>query len=63
VTNLFSAAVTIAIEEELRGGSVDEDPSNPVRRCISFFESVKEHNQVAVAALEMLHAIITRSGP
>ncbi|KAK5224898.1 hypothetical protein LTR72_004679 [Exophiala xenobiotica] len=63
VTNLFSAAVTIAIEEELRGGSVDEDPSNPVRRCIAFFESVKEHNQVAVAALEMLHAIITRSGP
>ncbi|KAK6384753.1 hypothetical protein LTS17_002316 [Exophiala oligosperma] len=62
VANLFSAAVTIATEEQLQGGSVNEDPSSPVRRCMAFFESVQEHNQVAVAALEMLHAITSRSG-
>jgi len=60
VANLFSAAVTIAIEEELKGGKVDEDPSDPVRRCIAFFESIQDNNQVAVAALKMLHAIVIR---
>ncbi|KIW12059.1 hypothetical protein PV08_09333 [Exophiala spinifera] len=62
VMELFSAAVTIAIEEELQGGRVDDDPSSPVRRCMAFFESVQEHNQLAVAAVQMLRAITSKSG-